>query len=261
MRMIAVDDERPALQALERVLHSVVEDENVVCFESAQAAIAYARAHRVDIAFLDIEMGPISGLTLAKALKDIYPDTNIIFVTGHNSYYADAFGMHASGYLIKPIDSQKVQFELNSLRNPIKLLEHNVYIQCFGNFEIFVQGIPIHFHRAKAKEALAYLVDRQGASVSKKELASILWEDTPYTHSIQSHMYVLLMEMTRALKESGAAELLIRRRGQYAVDTTKVFCDYYEFERGNAAMVNRYHGEYMNDYSWAEFTAGALLKA
>ena len=43
-----------------------------------------------------------------------------------------------------------------------------------------------------------------------------------------------------------------------AVDVSKIFCDLYEFIDGNVAAVNAYRGEYMSNYSWAEFTNGHL---
>lgn len=45
-----------------------------------------------------------------------------------------------------------------------------------------------------------------------------------------------------------------------AIDIEKVSCDYYDYLRGNASAVNTYAGEYMSDYSWAEFTVAYLNK-
>ncbi len=260
MHIIAVDDERPSLQLLERAILSVAPGTSIACFESAEAALAHARESRVDVAFLDIEMDEMNGLLLAKRLKDLHGETNIIFVTGYNSYMGNAFDMHASGYVLKPISPERVAKELENLRVPVKHPDYGLRFQCFGSFEVFMDGKPVPFRRPKAKEALAYLVDRRGAGVSKKELAAVLWEDEPYTHSVQSHLYVLLTEITRALQETGADDIIVKRRGLYAVDTEKTVCDYYRYEMGDIAAVNSYRGEYMANYSWAEFTAGALTR-
>ncbi len=261
MNIIAVDDERHALWMLERAIADAAPEARLRCFDAATDALAYARENKVDVAFVDIEMAEMGGLALAKHLKDTSGDTNIIFVTGFSHYMEDAFQMHASGYVLKPIQPERVARELQDLRKPVAPPMQKVYIQCFGSFEVFAEGRPVLFRRGKAKEALAYLVDRKGASVSKKELAAVLWEDQPYSHSVQSHLYVLLTEMTRALAEAGAGDLVFRKRGLYALDVSKVRCDYYDFEKGSAAAVNRYHGEYMSSYSWAEFTAGFLSDA
>lgn len=260
MNIIAVDDERPALRTLERAIAHVARDAKVTCFESAGEALAYAKEKVVDIAFLDVEMDEMNGLQLAKALKDICGNTNIIFVTGYSQYTVNAFSIHASGYVLKPINPERVSTELKNLRYPVRQADTGVRIRCFGSFEVFSDGAPIPFGRPKAKEMLAYLVDRQGANVSKRELASVLWENELYTRSIQSHLHVLFSDMTHALEAAGAGDIVIRNRGQYAINTQKANCDYYRYCAGDTAAVNSYRGEYMTNYSWAEFTAAALAR-
>ncbi len=258
MHIIAVDDERPALWLLEQAIVSVAPTASVACFESAADALVHARITPPDVAFLDIEMDTLNGILLAKAIKNLNNRANIIFVTGFSGYMGSAFDLYASGYVLKPINRERVARELDNLRMPVKRQDIGLRFQCFGSFEVFMNGKPVAFRRPKAKEILAYLVDRRGAGVSKKELAAVLWEDGPYTHSVQSHLYVLLTEMIRTLADAGAGNIIVKRRGMYAVDATKASCDYYSYEDGDIAAINGYRGEYMTNYSWAEFTAGSL---
>ena len=53
-------------------------------------------------------------------------------------------------------------------------------------------------------------------------------------------------------------DIVIRRRGQVAVMTDRLDCDYYHMLEGDMDAVNAYRGEYMVQYSWAELTAGQL---
>lgn len=258
MNIIVVDDERLALEMARKAVVKVAPDAEVTAFESTIEALNYAKENKVDVAFLDIEMTEMNGLALAKRLKDIRGETNVIFVTGYSEFMGNAFDMHASGYVLKPINPERVKKEIENLRIPIEVPNTGVTVQCFGNFAVFVEGKPLVFRRPKSKEALAYLVDRKGASVSKKELAAILWEDESYSRSVQSHLHILITDMIAVLKEAGAADIIIKQYGQYAVDTSKINCDYYNYEKGDAAAVNSYHGEYMSNYSWAEFTSGFL---
>ena len=258
MNIMAVDDEYHALERLKKSILQAVPDGAPACFGASEEALDYAASHRVDVAFLDVRIDELSGLQIAQRLKEINGDTNIIFVTGYDEYMRSAFQLHASGYLEKPVTAEDVAAELEQLRYPVHPSNQGVCIQTFGNFEVFVDGKPVIFHRPKAKEALAYLVDRNGACVSKKELAAVLWENENYTRSLQSHLYKLIMDMVTSLREAGAEDLILLHRGLYALDVSKVTCDYYEYNKGNALAVNRYHGEYMTNYSWAEFTAGML---
>lgn len=258
MNIIAVDDENPALTVLERAIRTSAPEAQIHCFTTSTDALSYADRHPVDVAFIDIEMPKINGLKLAHQLKKIRMGTNIIFVTGYAEYMANAFSLHASGYLLKPVSAPQVLEELRNLRHPTFEPDIGLYVQCFGHFEVFMNGKPVLFSRPKAKEMLAYLIDRRGANVSKRALASILWEDESYSRSIQSHLYVLLAELLRVLDKIGTTDILIKRRGLYAVNIEKIPCDYYRFLQGNAQGINRYRGEYMVDYSWAESTAGQL---
>lgn len=260
MHIMAVDDEQYALMALEQVIRAAYPGNELACFMLPSEALAHARAHRVDVAFLDIEMGAVSGLSFAKSLKDIHGKTNIIFTTGHSQYALPAYALSPSGYLLKPITTEALVYEMDNLRHPLTEDVSPVYIQTFGHFEVFAGGKPLPFARAKSKELLAYLVDRKGAAIARKEIAATLWEDQPYTRSMQTHLQILISSLMQTLREAGAGDILIRQHGRYAIDTTKVRCDYYDFCQGDARAVNAYCGEYMANYSWAEFTEGMLSK-
>ena len=71
--------------------------------------------------------------------------------------------IHASGYIEKPVTAGKVRKETEDLRYPLPAEnEPRLKIQCFGNFEVYDRtGKPAHFSRSKAKEVMAYLVDRK----------------------------------------------------------------------------------------------------
>lgn len=165
MNILAVDDERNALEGLETVLRRALPEAEVYPFRTSADALVFAENTPCAVAFLDIELRDMNGLELAKRLKDQHGETNIVFVTGYSEYAIDAFDLHASGYLLKPATVEKVQDAMENLRIPPETIGHGkrVRIQCFGNFEIFVDGVPIRFTRRQTKELLALLVDRKGA--------------------------------------------------------------------------------------------------
>lgn len=74
--------------------------------------------NKIDIAFLDIETPVINGIQLAKKLKKVNPLVNIIFVTAYDTYALDAYKLHASGYITKPVNESKIKEELDGLRYP-----------------------------------------------------------------------------------------------------------------------------------------------
>ena len=259
MRLLAVDDERAALRVLTGAIRESRPEAEVASFQSASEALAFAREYACDAAVLDIEMREMNGLTLAKALKEIHPATNIIFVTSYSQYMGDALSLYVSGYVMKPVAREDIDRELDNLRHPLPKEEpRKLRVQCFGNFEAFAGGAPLHFKYSRAKEVLAYLIDRRGASVNSDVLLAALWEDEPATASLKSNLRNILSDLSRTLADANLGDVLIKARNSYAVNTDMVTCDYYDFLKQIPYAVNAYMGEYMTQYSWAEMTLGML---
>jgi len=259
VNIIAVDDERYALADLENVIRKAVPGACIHCFSSPGKALDYAQYNNIDVAFLDIEMPEMTGLALALRLREKHADTNIIFTTGYCEYMGNAFSMHASGYVMKPVSQEALLNEIQNLRHTVDTVQDKrVRIQCFGNFEIFVQNTPLYFPRSKSKESLAYLVHKNGSSITSATLAAVLWEDREYNRSLRSQTQTAISQLMKTLKKAGVQDIILKGWNSIAIDKSKVSCDYYDFLAGKAEAVNAYFGEYMNNYSWAEFTAAQL---
>lgn len=267
MEILAVDDEKIALEGLMDEIKKAVPDAFVHGFRSTSEAMTFLDTCVCDVAFLDIRMRGINGLEFAKVLKTKCPKANIIFVTGYDEYMKEAFGLHASGYIMKPVTSKKIAEEMENLRHPVLWQEESktsdgsvLRVKTFGNFEVYVGEETLEFPRSKSKELFAFLVHKRGTTCSTKELIGVLFENTPYTISLQKQFQTILSTMMKTLKDAGAEDCIIRGRNQTAVDVSKLDCDYYHFLEGDAAAMNAYTGEYMSNYSWAEFVLGYLDK-
>lgn len=258
MKILLVDDEIACLNQLKKIIEKIEPSANISCFQLAAQALAYAGEHLPDVAFLDIEMPGINGIELAKKLKEQNEKINIVFVTAHTDYMRKAFELYASGYILKPFHAERIAQDLCNLRHSISPQDRGLRMQCFGQFEVFYDGKPVAFRRSKSKEILAYLVDRRGASVSKRQIAAVVLEQEEYTHGIQSYLHTLLTHMIETLGQLGAGDAIIRQRGNYAVDPAGFKCDYYEFLSAGSPDKANYCGEYMSNYSWAEHTAALL---
>ena len=90
----------------------------VVGFTKPSEALEYARDNRVALAFLDIELGNTNGLDLCRALLDINPRTNVVYLTAYSGYSLEAWNTGASGFMLKPITPEGVQAQLKNLRYP-----------------------------------------------------------------------------------------------------------------------------------------------
>ena len=253
MKIIVVDDERIALDGLLDVISEAAPDAELNGFEYPEDALDFVDANDCNIAFLDVEMAVMSGVELAEQLKLRNPDINIIFATGFEEYRKEAYDLHASGYLTKPITAEKVRRELSDLRRPIPK-RRRMRVQTFGNFEVYMDGMPMAFKYSKTKELLAYLVDRKGALCTSAELQAVIFEDDG---GHESYMKSLRRDLLETLEAAGCGNIIAQQRGKLGVVPDNLDCDYYDWCEGKRMGLS-WHGEYMVQYSWAEYTSAVL---
>ncbi len=254
MRIIAVDDEKIALEALASAIKAIVAVDEVVTFRYPEDALEYAKKNLCDIAFLDIEMVGMSGTELAEELKKYNSEINIVFCTGYGNYRDKAFELHASGYLMKPITPEKVKHELENLRRPI-FEKKRLKVQTFGNFEVYLDGKPLVFKYRRTKELFAYLVDRVGALCSVGEIMGILFEEES---GREDYFQKLRRDLLLTLEEVGCENVIVHKRGMLGVVITEIQCDYYDCLNKKKDFATSYFGEYMSQYSFAEYTNAQL---
>lgn len=254
MTIVAIDDERPARMMLLSAIEEVEPGAQVVGFDDPDELIEYARENHIDIACLDIQIYDVSGVDIARQLQEIQKDINIIFVTAYEGYMPEAFKLHASGYVTKPVDVEALREEFKNLRHDLdKHKDVLMKIVCFGNFEVFdKEGNIIKFSRSRAKEAFAYLVSLNGSSCTIGELSAVLFGDDCGEEKNKSYLQKILSSMNKDLTKAGVSEVLRKSFNSIAIDTGKVDCDFYRYKQGDEEALDAYMGEFMNQYSWAE---------
>ncbi|MHB1418622.1 MAG: LytR/AlgR family response regulator transcription factor [Bacillota bacterium] len=108
LKVLLADDEDGILDLLERTLSAIPDVSVTGKAHSVQEAINLVMEHDFDMAILDIELPDGSGLGLAKELKAIDPDLDIVFATAHSQFALDSFEYYPSDYILKPIDKRRV---------------------------------------------------------------------------------------------------------------------------------------------------------
>ena len=255
MIAIAVDDEVLMLGALAAAIEASPDITQVAKFSDCEEALAYAQSHPADIAFLDINMRGMGGLALAEKIIASRPNCKIVFCTGYEEYAIPAFRLHASGYLMKPISAEDVQGEIDNIRG-VRQKEKLLRVSCFGNFEVYVREEKLVFKRLKTKELFAFLIDRNGAGMTAKQICAVLFPDDTDDTKNSAYLRQLFMDLKNTLKAVGAEAVLCHETPCYRVDTSLIKCDYISYlETGKP----EFHGEYMTQYSWAEETCAMLL--
>ena len=114
-----------------------------------------------------------------------------------------------------------------------------------------MDGKRVLFKRSKSKELLAYLIDRQGMSVTRSEISAVLFEDSDYDRSQQKYLDAIIRSLRDTLREYHIEEILQMDRNGLCIDAEKLFCDMYRFYNGDTEAIKAFRGEYMSSYSWA----------
>jgi two-component SAPR family response regulator len=260
MRIFAIDDEQATLDELHDAIAQAEPYAEIMDFRRAADALdAIEERHAPDVVFSDIQMPGVYGLSFAVEVKKEVPGVKVIFVTGYEQYAVEAFRRRVNGYLMKPVDAAMVREELDALGLPMQAADpEKLLVRCFGWFDVFWHNEPLIFARTQTKELFAYLVDREGAACTSGEIVAVLWEDLDAVKDPKAYLRALTQDLRATLASIGMEDALIRSRGQWAVRTDKLDCDYYRLKNGDPAAINAYNGEYMKQYSWAEMTLAAL---
>ena len=254
MIAIAVDDEALMLRALVRAISVSPDITGVFKFSDCEEALDFVKDTPINVAFLDINMRGMGGLALAEKIISFRPDCKIIFCTGYEEYAIPAFKLHASGYLMKPISAKDVQGEIDNIKG-VRQKEKLLAVKCFGNFEVFAKDEILQFKRSKTKELFAFLVDRNGAGMTAKQICAVLFPDDTDDSKNVAYLRQLVLDLKNTLKMVGAESVLCHDTPYYRVDTNLLKCDYFSYiEMGKP----EFYGEYMTQYSWAEETCAML---
>lgn len=252
MRVIYVDDEKPALDNFRFVASEIKEINQLELFLKATDALAWLDTNEADIAFLDMEMAGMHGLRLAEKIKRKKRSVHIVFVTAYSQFALDAFGVEAIGYVMKPYAVETIRSEVQKAAKLKVVNEKEAVIETMPIFSLSVGERMVEFGREKPRELMAFLVDRGNAGVSASEAISYLWPDRPSDAATQSLYRVTMKRLKDVLKRYGIDSLIIGNGKKKYLDTEKVECDLYKALAGDEKIIMRYAGEYLKEYSWAE---------
>lgn len=262
MNILIVDDERFQHDEIATVIEAVSPGNEFFFACSCEEALRRFAEKPIDVAFLDVEMPGGGGLHLARELRKLKPTVNIVMATAYSEYALDALRLFVSGYIVKPVREDEVREVFAHLRNPVaqeavadgaasdgQTQETKLHVKCFGNFEVFdADGHPMRFGRQKEKELLAYLVCLHGATATNGQICAALFEWGDQRRNA-AYFRKVISVLRATLKKAGYDGVLVHEKNAYAVDVSRIDCDYYDHLDG---LRSSYAGEFMYQYSWAE---------
>lgn len=287
MRAVLVDDEKPALLHLERLILADGRIDVIGKYTSAKACIERLDIDRPDILFLDISMPGMNGLEVVERIRQASGDLPFVYVTAHSNYAIEAFGLNALDYLLKPVTSRRLAQTLDRIHHywnramihtkaPDKLR-----ILCFDQLE-FVMRInrrkPLRWRTLKAKELFAYFLHHSGQWIAKERLLETLWPDLEYDKAV-THLHTSVYQVRNVLKKWGSQASVGYAHDSYCLEQVDWTTDVEEFEQLMGTIVDLqeltresreaydrklalYRGDYLDhhDFPWAIARRSKLQK-
>ncbi|WP_127587497.1 response regulator [Paenibacillus koleovorans] len=235
---ILVDDEKPALQLLGKLVEEQTNLKVVGAFTRGAEALEQVVALQPDVAFLDVEMPGMNGLELASELTSLLPQLEIVFVTAYKEYALEAFRVHAIDYLLKPVGPAEIARcweRLKRLLGPAEVAaaaeDRPARMYCFGRFELYGpgKGEAVRFSTSKVEELLAFMITHGGASLTKWEICEQLWPEAEPERA-ESSLYTAVYRLKKSFVEHGIHYRVEAQKGSYRL-LGDCSCDLIDFER------------------------------
>ncbi|KIL38427.1 hypothetical protein SD70_26585 [Gordoniibacillus kamchatkensis] len=238
LRVIIVEDEKPVLDLMERLVGRHPMLEVAGAFTSPLAALERYPQLKPDAVFLDVEMPKMGGIELADKLRAINEELQVVFTTAYPGYAVDAFRVSAVDYLLKPVTPDALErvvvrlsknHSLRSAQRRLPGLGEGTAVHCLGTFETRgANGNLINWPTRKTEELFAYLIAYPNRLAGKWQLADLLWtemEEERALHNVHNTVY----RLKKALKEAGLTVDLTHGNEGYLMRIPPSFTDLESF--------------------------------
>jgi DNA-binding LytR/AlgR family response regulator len=221
LRVLVVDDERPALDELAWLLDRDERVGSVVTADSAAEALRVLQEEPVDAVFSDVAMPGLSGLDLAKVLSRFKQPPPVVFVTAHEQHAVDAFELDVVDYVLKPVRDERlaeaVRRVASSARPAAAQPDDSIPVE-LGGVTRFVRRSEVRY--VEAHGDYARLHTPTGSPLIRVPLTTLEeeWRDAGFVRIHRSHLVALAhvaevrMDGGRCTVVVGGEELTVSRR-------------------------------------------------
>ncbi|MBD2868156.1 response regulator [Paenibacillus arenilitoris] len=279
MNAILVDDEKPALLHLERMLAEEGRLAVAGKFTTAREALEHVSKTATDFVFLDIGMPEMNGLEAANYFLQIDPRIRIVYVTAFSEYAIEAFELNALDYLLKPVSPARLAKTVERIAEYAGMTAaarqepdepgREAAILAFRRLDFRgggQSGARLKWRTAKAQELFAYMLHQKGKWIDKDVILDLLWPDYP-PDKATTHLHTSVYQIRKLLKEWEIDAAVEYAQEGYRLNADHLTTDVELFEQGLAEphkaggrrqpyadVLRLYAGPYLeeHDYAWAK---------
>lgn len=218
MRTMIVDDEKLALDMLEKRVKSQADLTLVYSTTSGDEVIDKVIELNIDLLLLDINIGNILGIELAEEINRIKPEVNIVFVTAYSEYAVSAFEVNAIDYLLKPVTKIRFRKMIEKVSKVSKKKNSN---QTPLRFNVFSEGRiynnendTLELRTRKASELLFALWHYRPDGLTKEQLIEYLWANQNKESSTMM-LHTTIYQIRQVFKKNSLKNPIQYKQGRY----------------------------------------------
>ncbi|GIG57868.1 DNA-binding response regulator [Longispora fulva] len=207
LRILAVDDEPPALDELAYLLRSDARVSEVVTASDATEALRVLRGADIDAAFLDIRMPGLDGMELARVLHRFAKPPAVVFVTAYDDRAADAFDLGVLDYIRKPVEPERLSESLRRIVSALGIKTSGpetavIPVELAGTIKLLPRA-AVHYVEAQGDYARLHTAD--GSHLVRVALATLAerWSDAGFARIHRSYLVRLSQISELRLTSSG----------------------------------------------------------
>lgn len=275
LKAVLLDDERLAMEMLDLTLQEIGGIQVVEKHTDPLLFIEKFKElhnYQIDVAFIDIAMPSISGIEVAELVNYIDPSVSIVFVTAFSEYAVTAFDLNSIDYILKPIIKKRLEKTIKRLQYNITdeknllINSSGLSIQCFGEFTIYSDGVPLKWRTKKVKALCAYLIHHQNQFTDIDILIEKLFGELEYDKA-KINFHTTMSSLRRMFKQNGYTDVIQKVGKGYCLSTKKIKSDIGRFElfvskntevtsmniESFLNLFNLYKGEYLQTMDEIDF--------
>lgn len=277
MKVILIDDERLALDHLEKRLKKIGQIDIAGKFRDPRKGMEAAMRDDVDAVFLDIHMPGMNGMEVAEQLLRAKPHVHIVFVTAYDHFAVQAFELNALDYVVKPVSMERLHMTVQRVRERVGLKGTEadspgkpVKLNMFRKFAVVMEDgavSTIQWRTAKAQELFLFALQNRGMLIRKSYLIEMLWPEFEPAKAYPQ-LYTTVYHIRKTLAPFGDRFQLTNHFEGYVLQLRDVELSSEIWERyiasgpelnertieAHRAIQKLNDGEYLQefDYAWAE---------